>query len=91
MNKDLIIKFDEFSNCLGLSQNECPRPNIEYIKIYKKDISNFLIKMLQSKSEKSLICQKVPNHKWPAEIKNRTTSNTKFLFSWSVNPAKKNK
>ena len=30
------IIFDEFSNCLGLSQNECPRPNIDYVKIYKK-------------------------------------------------------
>ena len=36
------IKFDEFSNCLGLSQNECPLPNIEYIKIYKKENSGFI-------------------------------------------------
>ncbi len=36
------ITFDEFSNCLGLSQNECPRPNIEYIKIYKNENSGYI-------------------------------------------------
>ena len=36
------IKFDEFSNCLGLSQNECPRPNIEYIKIYKEENTGYI-------------------------------------------------
>ena len=27
------IVFDDFSNCLGLSQNECPKPNLKYTKI----------------------------------------------------------
>ena len=36
------IKFDEFSNCLGLSQNECPTPKIEYLKIYKKENNGFI-------------------------------------------------
>ena len=28
------IKFDNFSNCLGLSQNECPMPNLELSLIH---------------------------------------------------------
>ena len=34
------IVFDKFSNCLGLSQNECPEPKITFTKIYKKDSLN---------------------------------------------------
>ena len=36
------IKFDNFSNCLGLSQNECPMPDLEFIKIYKDDSKGFI-------------------------------------------------
>jgi len=36
------IIFDEFSNCLGLSQNECPEPDIEYVKIYKKGSNGYI-------------------------------------------------
>ncbi|GIS30077.1 MAG: hypothetical protein Ct9H90mP2_04600 [Dehalococcoidia bacterium] len=36
------IVFDDFSNCLGLSQNECPKPNLKYTKIYKKDSTGYI-------------------------------------------------
>ncbi len=36
------IVFDDFSNCLGLSQNDCPKPNLRYTKIYKKDSTGYI-------------------------------------------------
>ena len=37
------IKFDQFSeNCLGLSQNYCPKPNISFLNIYKEGANGFI-------------------------------------------------
>ena len=37
------IKFDQFTeNCLGLSQNHCPKPNISFINIYKEGSNGFI-------------------------------------------------